>query len=100
MIVEIQVLPLGTGSPSVSEYVAEAVKVLRDKGLNFKVTPMATVFEIDNFSQISDVLDEIRKRMEARGIKRVVFVIRIDYRSDKELKMDRKVESVMKRIRD
>ncbi len=98
VIAEIQVLPLGTKSPSVSEYVSEAVKVLKERNVPFKVTPMATVFEVERLDEICEIVEEIKERLQSMDVKRIVFMIRIDYRSDKELKMDMKIESVMKRI--
>ncbi len=97
-LAEIQVLPLGTCSPSVSEYVAEAVNVIREKGYEFKVTPMATVVKIKDISEIGSILKLIEERMREKGVKRIVFVVRVDDRFDKELDMDKKVESVMKRL--
>ena len=97
-LAEIQVLPLGTCSPSVSEYVAEAVNVIREKGYEFKVTAMATVVKIKDISEIGSILKLIEERMREKGVKRIVFVVRVDDRFDKELDMDKKVESVMKRL--
>ncbi len=97
-LAEIQVLPLGTGSPSVSEYVAGAVNVIREKGYEFRVTPMATVVKVKDVSEIGDLLKSIEERLKEKGVKRVVFVVRIDDRFDKELDMEKKIESVMKRL--
>ncbi len=97
-LVELQVLPLGTCSPSVSEYVAEAVSVIRDKGLEFRVTPMGTVIKMKDLKKLGELLEEIEERMKNKGVQRLVIVVRIDDRFDKELDMDKKVESVMRRI--
>ncbi len=97
-LAEVQVLPLGTGSPSVSEYVAEAVSVIREKGYEFKVTPMATVVKVKDVSEVGNLLKSIEERLKKKGVKRVVFVVRIDDRFDKELDMEKKIESVMKRL--
>lgn len=40
-IAEVTIAPLGTGSPSVSRYVAECHKVLaQEKGLKYQLTPI------------------------------------------------------------
>jgi len=97
-LAEVQVLPLGTGSPSVSEYVAEAVSVIRESGYEFRVTPMATVVKINDISEVGTLLKKIEEKLKEKGVKRVVFVVRIDDRFDKELDMEKKIESVMKRL--
>ena len=97
-LVELQVLPLGTCGPSVSEYVAEAVNVIREKGYEFRVTPMATVIKMDSLEKLGSLIHAIEERLRQKGVKRIVFVIRIDDRFDKDLDMDKKIESVMKRL--
>jgi len=97
-LVEFQVLPLGTCSPSVSELVAKAVDVIRKEGLEFRVTPMGTVVKIDDLERVGELIKKISDEMKRAGVMRVVFVIRADVRFDKELDMDKKVESVMRRL--
>ncbi|UXD21915.1 hypothetical protein IPA_09495 [Ignicoccus pacificus DSM 13166] len=97
-LVELQVLPLGTGSPSVSEYVAEAVKVIAEKSEEYKVTPMSTVFKVKDLSKACEIIKEIESKLKEKGVKRVVIMMRVDDRFDKDLDMDRKVQSVMKRL--
>ena len=48
-IVDITVIPVGTGTPSVSEYVAEIQKVLRqyEGKIKYQLTPMSTLIEGD-----------------------------------------------------
>jgi len=96
--VEFQVLPLGTCSPSVSELVAKAVDVFRKEGLEFRVTPMGTVVKLNDLDKVGELMKKISDEMKRAGVMRVVFVIRADVRFDKELDMDKKVESVMRRL--
>ena len=43
-IAEISVVPLGTKTPSVSQYVARAVKVLeQEKNIRYEMTAMGTI---------------------------------------------------------
>jgi len=97
-LVEFQALPLGTCDPSVSELVAKAVDVIRKRGYKFRVTPMATVVEVPSLKEVGELMDEMAKTLRDSGVQRVVFVVRSDVRFDKELKMDEKVESVMRRL--
>ena len=47
-IAEISVVPLGTKTPSVSRYVARAIKVLeKQKEVKYEITAMGTIIEGD-----------------------------------------------------
>ena len=48
-IVDVSIIPVGTGNPSVSEYVAEVQKVLEKNAdrVKYQLTPMNTVIEGD-----------------------------------------------------
>jgi len=39
-IMEINIIPLGTETPSVSKYIAQAVKVLKEKGTKYELTSL------------------------------------------------------------
>jgi len=97
-LVEYQVLPLGTCSPSVSDLVAEAVDVIRKRNLEFRVTPMGTVVKLPSLEEAGALAQEIVERLRDKGVKRVVMVMRADVRFDKELDMDKKVEAVLEKL--
>ena len=46
-IMEISVVPVGTGSPSVSPFIAECVKIVEQHGLQYEVSSMGT--EVEGF---------------------------------------------------
>jgi len=98
VIAEVSVAPIGTKTPSVSKYVAKALKVLaEEKGVNYQLTAMGTLIE----GELDEVLKAAKKMHEClfdEDIKRVVSTIRIDERRDKSLSMSYKVESVMKKL--
>jgi len=97
-MVEVSIVPLGTDSPSVSEYVARAVKVLQaEKDLKYELTAMGTIIEGD----LDRLLTVVRKMHEAvldSGVKRVLTTIKIDERRDKALSISGKVEAVRERL--
>jgi len=97
-MVEVSIVPVGTESPSVSEYVARAVKVLQaEKDLKYELTAMGTIIE----GELDRLLTVVRKMHEAVlecGVKRVVTTIKIDDRRDKASSISGKVEAVKKRI--
>lgn len=98
VIAEVWVVPIGTNTPSLSSYVAKAVKVLsREKGIKYQVTAMSTLIE----GEMDAVMSAIRKMHESlfdKTISRVVTTVTFDDRRDKALTMSYKVESVMKKL--
>lgn len=98
-IVEVTVVPLGTGSTSLSQYVADCHKVLKQSGLKHQLTPMGTIIEGD----LDDILKLVRKLHEvpfAAGALRVSTTIKIDDRRDKNSSMEQKIRSVEKKLND
>jgi len=97
-LVEISVIPLGTPTPSVSQYIARAVKVLEgEKDIKYELTAMGTIIEGD----LERVLTLARKMHEAvfnAGIMRVVTTIKIDDRRDKTSSMSSKTESLKRKL--
>lgn len=97
-IVDISVTPLGTSTPGVSRYVAECVKIVKESGLNYQLTPMGTVIEGD----LEDIFRIVRLMHEApfsAGALRVATLIKIDDRRDKSaVSMADKVRSVEEKL--
>jgi uncharacterized protein (TIGR00106 family) len=97
-IMEISVVPVGTGSPSVSAYVAEMVKRLEELGAHYQLGPMGTVVEgsLEELLAIARELHAVPFRM---GALRVVTTIKIDDRKDKPLSAEGKIMSVKEKLR-
>lgn len=96
-VASLVVTPLGTGSPSVSKYVAEVQKVIKEKGIKYQLTPTDTVLE-GEIDEILDTVKSIYKHMFEIGLKRVSMHIHIDERVDKKLSMKGKVNSVREKL--
>lgn len=96
-IVEISIVPIGTATTSVSDFVAGAVSLLKTTGLHFQLTPMGTIIE----GTLSAVMDAVMKMHEtpfAKGAVRVYTVLKIDDRRDTAAAMDHKVKSVESKL--
>lgn len=101
-IVDITVIPLGTKTPSVSEYVADIQQILKNYEIqgkiNYQLTPMNTIIEGD-LATLFEVIKEIHESPFNKGIQRVATNIRIDDRRDKKTTMQGKLESVQRHSR-
>ncbi|WP_137791728.1 MTH1187 family thiamine-binding protein [Bacillus sp. E(2018)] len=98
-IVDITIIPIGTETPSVSEYVAEIQKVLqqnKDK-VNYQLTPMSTLIE-GELPDLFHVIQQLHEVPFSNGIQRVATNIRIDDRRDKKSTMAGKLEAVEARM--
>ncbi len=97
-IVEVTIAPMGTGTPSISKYVAACHKVLEEaKDLKHQLTPMATIIEGD-LDRILAVIRQMHEVPFGEGAQRVSTFIRIDDRRDKELTMAGKIKAVTDKL--
>jgi uncharacterized protein (TIGR00106 family) len=97
-IVEVSVVPLGTKTPSVSQYVARAIKVLqREKGIGYEMTAMGTIIEGD-LDRILVVVKKMHDATFGEGVGRVLTTVRIDDRRDKTQGMKEKLASLKKKL--
>ena len=96
-IVEISIVPVGTGTPSVSQYVAGAVKLLQgEKDIKYELTAMGTIIEGD-LDQLLGLVGRMHQSAFTGGARRVVTTVKIDERRDKASTMTGKVESVQRK---
>lgn len=96
-IMAISVTPIGTGSPSVGEYVADAVRAIAVSGLEYELNAMDTVVQGD-LREMLLLVPEIHRACFARGARRVSTVIKIDDRRDAPSSIAGKVRSVHERL--
>ncbi len=100
-IVDVTVIPIGTTTPSVSEYVADIQDILKnyevEGKIKYKLTPMNTIIE-GELPTLFEVITAIHEAPFNKGIQRVATNIRIDDRRDKKTTMESKLESVHKHL--
>ncbi|MBS3942700.1 MAG: MTH1187 family thiamine-binding protein [Dethiobacter sp.] len=94
-VVDVTVLPIGTGATSLSDFVVACQRELKlcGEGLNFQLTAMGTIIEGD----LDRVLEVIRRLHEVpfnHGAMRVSTTIKIDDRRDKAGTILQKIQSV------
>jgi uncharacterized protein (TIGR00106 family) len=96
-ILAISVTPIGTGSPGVGEYVADALRVIERSGLRYQLNAMHTEVE-GELDQLLRLVPQIHEACFARGARRVSTVMKIDDRRDVPSSIEGKVRSVRERI--
>ena len=97
-IAEINIIPMGTGTPSVSKHIARVVKVLQmEKDLKYEITSMGTIIEGD-LDKILEMVKKMHEEAFSNEVARVVTIIKIDDRRDKALSMSSKVNSLKEKL--
>jgi uncharacterized protein (TIGR00106 family) len=84
VIADISVFPLGTGSPSVSQYVAAAVRELEASGLKCTLGPLGTTVEAETPEEVYAAVARAQATVFKLGVGRAYTVIKMDERRDVE----------------
>lgn len=94
VIVEFSIVPLGTGSTSLSEYVTEACRIVKESGFHFMITPMGTIMETGTLSEAFRVIQEAHEAVLKKGASRVSTTIKVDDRRDVVRSMEDKMRKI------
>jgi uncharacterized protein (TIGR00106 family) len=94
-------MPLGAGTTSVSDVVAEVHRLLErsELAIHYQLTPMSTILE-GEVEDLYTILKQIQEVPFNLGHQRVAMNIRIDERRDKASSMKSKLATVNKKLRD
>ena len=95
MLVEFSVVPLGSGA-SISPKVARVLKIVAESGVSYKANPMGTVLE-GEWDKVMGVVKKCHEEV-MKDADRVLTSITIDDRKGKELRIEKKLESVEQKL--
>jgi uncharacterized protein (TIGR00106 family) len=95
MLAEFSVVPIGKGE-SVSQYVAECIKIVEDSGITYKINPMGTVLEGD-YDEVMAVIRKCHMRV-MELCPRVITSVKIDDRKGARNALQRKITSVEEKV--
>jgi uncharacterized protein (TIGR00106 family) len=95
MLAEFSVVPIGKGE-SVSQYVAECLKIVESAGISYRINPMGTVLE-GEYDEVMGVIRACHMRVRQLSA-RVITTVKIDDRKGRKNLLDSKIESVEKRL--
>ncbi len=97
VMAEIALFPVGTADTSMSQILADSVKVIEKHGLKYEVTSTGTNVE----GELSAILDTVREIDEVpflEGAKRVVLMLRLDDRREKPITMSYEAQSLNEKL--
>lgn len=93
-LLQLTIIPMGTQTPNVGDYIVEIQKRLTDMGATFTLNDMGTLIEGDAVELLHIVTSLYETPFEI-GAMRVVTQITIDDRRDKKVKIGDKIQSVL-----
>jgi uncharacterized protein (TIGR00106 family) len=96
-LMQINILPLGTASPSVGDFVADIITSFEDEGVKYKLTDMGTVVE-GEAATLLELAARVHEIPFRKGEDRVVTQIVIHDRRDRQVAIGDKVSSVEQRL--
>lgn len=98
MLAELEIVPIGTQSPSLSSLLAEVAKLIDRSGLDYRVGAMGTVVEGD-WDRIMTLAKQCHQAVLA-STSRVMTTIRIDDRKDQPApgRITRKIQSLQIKV--
>jgi len=96
-IMQLTIIPLGTQTPSVSQYVAEIEQTLQKEGIPHTLTDMGTIIEGES-QELLALAARLHALPFAHGVQRVVSQLVLDERRDKDVKLGDKTAAVQGRL--
>jgi uncharacterized protein (TIGR00106 family) len=98
MLAEISIFPLDKGHTGLSNYVAGAVKIIKESGLNYELHAFGTLVE----GPADKIFELIRKLYDDMYPKSERFILdcKMDERKGATQALTNKVKSVLEKLRD
>jgi uncharacterized protein (TIGR00106 family) len=93
-LMQITIIPLGTETTSVGEYVADVQELLAEKGVEYELNDMGTEIHGDA-GMLLQLAATIHEQPFLKGAQRVVTQIVIDDRRDKKRGLGSKKDAVL-----
>ncbi len=95
-ILSISMFPVDKGE-TLSEYVSKVSQVIHDSGLEYVITPMATMIESDEVEPLLEIIIKGFEVMKPHS-NRIYVNMAMDYRKGKSGRLTQKVKSLKSKI--
>jgi len=81
-----------------SKEVSEVIKVIRESGMKYQLTSMATVIETNTLKEALDLIEKCYNKLEEIGCQRVYTTLTFDIRKNYDNRIEGKIKSVEEHI--
>ena len=96
VLLEFAMFPTDKGD-SVSQYVSEIIKMIKNSGVRYKLTAMGTIVETETLDEALAVINQSYQILEPNS-KRVYSSIKLDIRKEKSNRLEDKIKSIESKI--
>jgi len=98
VLLEFAMFPTDKGE-SVSSDVSEVIAMIRDSGVNYKLSAMGTIIETDT---LAEALEIVQKSNDILAINsnRIYSSIKLDIRKNTKNRLETKIQSIQNKIGD
>jgi len=93
VIASLAIFPTSEGA-TVSRYVKEMIKVIRESGLKHETGGMSTTIESPDMETLCRVITKAHEVLAGMGVKRIHIDLHVDHRLDIEATIQSKVDAV------
>ncbi|MFO7760783.1 MAG: MTH1187 family thiamine-binding protein [Thermodesulfobacteriota bacterium] len=97
-LLELTIIPIGTGNPSVGSFIADIGQALEKENLAYQITDMGTIVEGEP-AELLEIAAGLHELPFQQGALRVVTQLRIDDRRDKKIHLGDKTAAVQARLK-
>ena len=96
VLLEFAMFPTDKGD-SVSQYVSQIIKMIRESGCSYKLTAMGTIIETETLPDALQIVNQSYEVLEPFS-NRVYSTINIDIRKGQSERLNKKTESIESKI--
>jgi uncharacterized protein (TIGR00106 family) len=96
VLLEFAMFPTDKGE-SVSDYVSRIIEVIDGAGVEYRLTPMGTIVEVQTIEEALKIIGQAYKQLEP-DCNRVYSSMKLDIRKGKAGRLSQKVESIEKKL--
>ncbi|MCK9364895.1 MAG: MTH1187 family thiamine-binding protein [Syntrophales bacterium] len=92
VLIHFSIFPTDKGT-SVSPYVARSLRIIRESGLPYKLGPMSTAIEGENWEAVMKVVERCFQELQ-KDAERIYMTLQMDYRAGAVNRIEGKIKSV------
>jgi len=96
VLFEFAMFPTDKGE-SASPYVSRVIKMIRESGAGYKLTPMGTVIETETMDEALDLIRKAYSELET-DCNRIYSTVKFDIRKGPKGRMEQKIRSIENKI--
>lgn len=99
VLLEFSMFPTDKGE-SVSDYVSQVIKMIRNSGASYKLTAMGTIIETESIEEALAIVQQAARTLDEMDCSRIYSSLKMDIRKGKDSRLYGKIDSIREKIGD